>query len=215
MKINIKLLESNSVITKNILQEISKYIDVAISKSLTGIKEDIEKIVLDSVKNEPEYLSLKNGQLKYEFGIPNTSVVDSILEKIINTINIHKKNTTFNQSGVVGGFVLTALDENDIISFTSLPEAMVIDTKNGYSLPWLQWLLLEGAKPIVKNYDVKVGPNRASRTGMAIMVKDSGSWSVPNSFIGTRNSNWFTRAIDNINDNTIENSIIHNLEKYL
>lgn len=215
MKINIKLLESNSVITKNILQEISKYIDVAISKSLTGIKQDIEKIVLDSVKNEPEYLSLKNGQLRYEFGIPNTSVVDSILQKIINTINIHKKNTTFNQSGVVGGFVLTALDENDIISFTSLPEAMVIDTKNGYSLPWLQWLLLEGAKPIVKNYDVKVGPNRASRTGMAIMVKDSGSWSVPNSFIGTRNSNWFTRAIDNINDNTIENSIIHNLEKYL
>ena len=215
MQINLKLLESNSNIHKSILQEISKYVDVAISKSLADIKTDIEKIVLDSVKNEPEYLSLKNGQLRYEFGIPDTSVIDSILEKIILTINIHKKNTTFNQSGVIGGFILTALDENDIMSFTSLSEAMVIDTKNGYSLPWLKWLLLEGAKPIVKNYDVKVGPNRASRTGMAVMIKDSGSWSVPNAFIGTQNNNWFTRAIDNINNNSIENSIIHNLEKYL
>lgn len=85
----------------------------------------------------------------------------------------------------------------------------------GYQLPWLKWLLVEGTKPIVKNYAVKFGPNKSSRTGMAVMVNSSSNWSVPSEFAGTISSNWISRAIDDISDlfisSIIENEIRKNL----
>lgn len=215
MNINITLSESDSEIRRSILEQISEYIDSALAKSINNIKKDIEQIVMDAVKNEPEYISLKSGQLRYELGLPDPSVVDAIIQKIIDTINVYKKATTFNNRGVVGGLVLTALNSNDIISLTNIQEGFVVDSLRGYSLPWLKWLLLEGAKPIVKDYKVKIGPNRFSRTGMAVMVNSNESWSVPSVFVGTQDNNWLTRAIDNMNGQLVEDSIKNNLEKNL
>lgn len=215
MNISIKLLQSDSEIRISILEEISKHIDGALTKSILNIKKDIENIILNAVRNEPEYASLKSGKLRYELGIPDPGVVDTIVNKILETINIHKKNTTFNNSGIVGGIILTALNNGEIISLTNIQEAFVVDTLKGYSLPWLKWLLLEGAKPIVKDYKVKVGPSPYSRTGMAVMVNSDESWSVPNEFAGTIQNNWLTRAIDNMNGQLIEDIIKNNLEKNL
>jgi hypothetical protein len=215
MNININLLQSDSEIRIDILKEISKHIDNAITKSISDIKKDIENIIMNAVKNEPQYISLKSGRLRDEFGIPEPSVVDLIINKILETINIHKKNTTFNNRGVVGGIVLTALSNGDIINLTNIQEAFVVDSVRGYSLPWLKWLLLEGVSPIVKDYKVKFGASQYSRTGMAVMVDSNSSWSVPPIYAGIAQDNWLTRAIDNINGQLIESSIKNNLEKNL
>jgi len=66
-------------------------------------------------------------------------------------------------------------------------------------------LLLYGGQIIVRNYRVKMGSNRASRTGMAIMVESPGdSWRVPPEFAGTSNNNWVTRALSKIDDKILD-----------
>ena len=77
--------------------------------------------------------------------------------------------------------------------------AQMTDSVRGYSLPWLQWLLLDGTKILINNHQVVIGPNSRSRTSMAIMRPGSG-WSVPNEFAGTQSNNWLTRAIDSSSD---------------
>jgi hypothetical protein len=82
--------------------------------------------------------------------------------------------------------------------------AIVVDSVSGITLPWLEWLLLYGGKIIVKNYKVRMGSNRNSRTGMAIMVESEGNnWRVPPEFAGILTNNWVTRAINKLDDKII------------
>jgi hypothetical protein len=78
---------------------------------------------------------------------------------------------------------------------------MVIDSNSGKSLHWLEWLSLAGDKTIIKDYDIVYGPNKRSRTGLAIMRSQSGArWKVPSEFAGNIGDNWITRSIDSISD---------------
>ena len=85
-------------------------------------------------------------------------------------------------------------DFSDVLSSDS---GFVIDALRGYQLPWLEWLLLEGNKAIISKQEVIIGPNKFSRTGLAIMRPSNKSWRVPSEFAGTIKDNWITRAIDN------------------
>ncbi|NCA31122.1 MAG: hypothetical protein EBS93_10465 [Chitinophagia bacterium] len=90
--------------------------------------------------------------------------------------------------------MVVSIDYADVLSSD---DALVIDNLRGYNLPWLEWLLLEGNKIIVRKQQVEFGPNIASRTGNAIMRPSNKSWRVPSEFAGTITNNWITRAIDN------------------
>jgi hypothetical protein len=111
-----------------------------------------------------------------------------------------------------GGFLVTFLDDAQLENIMNSSYGMVNDVK-GYSLPWLKWLLSEGVKPIVKGYSVRLGPNKASRTGMAIMVESPSSWSVPAQFAGNKSNNWITRSINDIDDNRILSIIKEEVNK--
>ena len=77
----------------------------------------------------------------------------------------------------------------------------VVNTEKGSKLEWLQWLLLFGDKTIVKEYEIKLGPNPNSRSGDGIMISSkSGRWNVPTSYAGTSKKNWITDAIDSVED---------------
>jgi hypothetical protein len=80
----------------------------------------------------------------------------------------------------------------------------VVTDSKGYSLPWLKWLLFEGSKPLIKNYSVKFGSNKRSRTGQAIMISSNKNWKVPSEFAGTVTNNWITRAIDRASDKILQ-----------
>lgn len=200
MKLSLDLLESDSYIKNEILSVFAKQADIVLQQTSNKILPKIQKLLEESLKQEPEYASLIGGQLRLEFGIPDTSSVDSIVNKLSQTVSITNQKATIKNNGISAGLILTALERTSMGGLIDDSSALVSDSK-GYSLPWLKWLLYEGNNAIIKNYEVKIGPNSNSRTGMAIMIESKKNWRVPPAFAGTINNNWVIRAIDRVSGN--------------
>lgn len=214
MRISCDIVESNQYIKQQILNALSIDINNTLDKSINQIRDKLIEILKEAMQQEPEYSALKNGVLKYEFGIPDTSVVDSVVTKLANTLNIIKKPMKIMNIGLSGGLDITAIEIPSFNGLLADPDAIVDDTVRGYQLPWLEWLLLRGNQIIVKKYEVKMGPNPYSRTGNAIMVESNKNWRVPAEFVGTQNNNWITRAIDRVESqivNVIQKTIEYNI----
>lgn len=213
MKLNLTLLESNSQISAAIMKGVADTINVAINKSKNTIISSIKNLVTEALRQEPEYASLMSGKLKADLGIPDSSVVESIINALVNTINLRDVPLKVSNNGIRGGFIITMIPSNDFGGVISQNISMVQDDK-GYSLPWLEWLLLRNNEPIVKKYEVKYGSSPYSRSGLGIMVPSDKNWRVPPEFAGSANDNWTTRAISRI-DQDIYNVIRTNIEKNL
>lgn len=199
MNINIKLLESDSQIRQSILSGLKPEVDALVSKSIPKIIPMIKDLFKEALMNEPEYSSLKSGRLKYEFGLPQEVDVDDVVSIMSNTVNINLFQSKISNSGINIGIKIEVFEKSGEPAIDS-PNAFVTDTKGGYSLPWLEWLLLKGTAPLVKNYSVILGPNKFSRTGMALMVESNKNWRVPSEFAGSQSNNWASRALDKIED---------------
>lgn len=200
MKFSVNIIEKNSDITKLILEQLQKQVDNILNKSISYIVNDIKLLVKNALINEPEYISLKAGTLKAEFGIYNTSDIDTVIDLLVNTLDIKKQPTKILTNSLSGGFNLTMIKTDDISGVIYTDSGNVQDTVNGYTLPWLEWLLLRGNETIVQNYSVSYNNSPRSRSGLALMVKSNTNWRVPPNFAGTTNDNWTTRAIDKIYD---------------
>lgn len=198
MNISIKILESNQQITKSILQILQKELSKTISKAIPFIQQKIIESLKQALKQEPEYSSLLAGKLKAELGLPNSISIDSIIEQLADTTTVTAKPISIVSNGLSGGILIRAIQSDNISNIIFSDQAYVVDSK-GYSMPWLEWLLLKGNETaIVKQYDVKYGSYPTSRSGMAVMVKSDQNWRVPPEFKGTAEDNWTTRAISRI-----------------
>lgn len=195
MNFTFNLLDSDSQISKKILLALQSQIDTTFKDIGKKISPKIQQAVEKALKAEPEYFSLKSGKLRYEMGIEDTSSVDSIITKLVNTLSFTNNGTKITRSYLKTNFLLTMISSDDISGIIYDQDAFVNDTIRGYQLPWLQWLLLKGNSSIVENYSVKIGSNTNSRTGNAIMVASGQNWRVPTEFTGTKENNWTTRAI--------------------
>lgn len=212
MKYSLKLLETDQQVFNLVLQEIQKTLDSVLNKSIPSITSEIKTLVFNSLRNQPEYTSLMAGTLKAEFGLPDSSVVDSVIKAMVDSLIITKQNITIRpKSGISGGLTFNMIrsDFSDIIG-QDIANVITED----YSLPWLKWLLLEGTSNIVTDYDVLYGPSPYSRSGLAIMKNSESGWSVPSAFAGTQSNNWTTRAISGI-EKDIYKIIQNNIEKRL
>jgi len=195
MKLTLRILESNQEIQTSILRsllpEVKKYLDGAINK----LKISLPLLLEQSILTTPEYMSLSSGKLRLEFGIPDpVAKINGLINIWLNNIEYIYQTPSIQGQTIRANFSagLVKTDYSDVLGSNF---AQVID-QSGYSLPWLQWLLLDGNKIIVPSHQVVIGPNRASRTGFAIMRQSSVGWQVPTEFAGTANDNWITRAID-------------------
>lgn len=199
MKITLKITESNNQIEQKIVDalypQVKKYMDDFMNK----LKRGLPPIISSAIINTSEYQSLLNGKLRLEFGIPNPG------EKLAKLIEIWSTNIVWDYKvtkinrrikAVVGAKLIRA-DFRDVLYGDF---AIVADIARGYDLPWLQWLLLEGDKIIVRKHEVQLTTNKYSRTGLAIMKDSKKNWRVPVEFAGTISNNWITRAIDNASD---------------
>jgi hypothetical protein len=204
MRLSLKIIENNADISNKILQallaDVTKYMDNGIST----IKNQLPQIIRQGIVSAPEYQSLLSGELRYEFGIADPG------PKLAGLIDIWANNISYSQMKptIVNNKIKAIFSANTIrIDYADVlytDYALVIDATRGYSLPWLEWLLLEGSKTIIDNYEVILGPNRFSRTGNALMKSSNQSWKVPSAYSGTASDNWITRSIDSVSDD-IEN----------
>ena len=210
MRLSLNLLESDSQIKQQILESIRDVLDSAIAKSLNKIQQQFKIMIVEAIKREPEYMSLKNGQLRYELVIADSSMIDRAVDEICEG-QLTRSPVKATSRGVSGGVKYIIIGADKVDRAMEGSNGLVQDAK-GYTLPWLKWILTKGTATIVKNFDVKLGPNPNSRTGMAIMVESSESWSVPAQFAGISDNNWITRAIDNINENNLYQIIQSNIE---
>lgn len=214
MNLTLQLLESNSDIAKLIGNQIKTIIQNTINKALPKITNEIKLVIDQALRNQPEYASLMSGKLKAELGIPDSSMIDKVIEALVNTINVTNNTIKVGSNGISGGFKLTMIKSDDISGVIGIDAASVTDNK-GYSLPWLEWLLLKGNQTIVKGYTVKYTSSSRSRSGLAIMQPDgSYNWRVPAEFSGTSQNNWTTRAIDSV-EKEIYQIMISNIENNL
>ena len=213
LKFSLNLVESDTQIKKMILDALAQDLNDTLRKSLPAINQAIKDLVQDALKKEPEYASLKSGQLRAEFGIKDPADVDKVIDAMTAAAKITLVPVKITQMGVSGGFKYTMLKADDLdgVIFTDI--ASVMDDK-GYYLPWLKWLLYDGGKPLVKKFRVKMGANSNSRSGMAIMVKSKSNWRVPPQFAGSISSNWVTRSVDKLDKeitSTIQKIIENNI----
>lgn len=209
MKLGLNILESTTDISKMILQQMASHLDSAISRSIPSISNELKLLVSQALRNQPEYSSLMAGTLKAEFGIPNSSVIESVIDALVETLTVVTNKVTIKGASLGGGFLMTMMKSDDMngVIYTDIAST----DADGKFLPWLQWLLLEGNNGIVQGYDIRYGSYSNSRTGMAIMVSSSSDWRVPSQFAGTSDNNWTTRAISSV-EKDIYNIIQTNIE---
>lgn len=200
MNISLKILESNSQIQQSIMQALLPQVNDYMKDAISTIRKEIGTIVNNAIINTPEYDSLISGKLKYELGIPDANTkIAGLLDIWTKNIYIEYMPPKIISSKIKSSFSASLIKSNfdDVLS-TDL--AYVIDNIYQYRLPWLEWLLLEGNKILVKKQEVVIGPNPRSRTGFALMKESNKSWKVPSEFAGTIRDNWITRAIDSIEE---------------
>lgn len=214
MKLSLKLVESDSQINTMILDNIRTYIQPKFVQAINNVSNRLPDIVGDAIKSQPEYQSLTNGDLKFELGVPDASSrVEEIISIWSRSLRVNYGSIKSSGRGLSASFSVDMIPE-DYSDILSSDAAMVTDSVSGITIPWLEWLLLEGGKILVKNYTVKLGPNNRSRTGFAIMVSSDQNWRVPPEFAGTKNNNWITRALEPI-ENTIIDLMIQELERII
>ncbi len=214
MKFNLKIIEQPAEIAKRILNALQIEVSSTISKAIPNIIVDIKNLVAEALRQEPEYISLMSGTLKAEFGIPDSGSVEKIIDALTNTLSVKSEKIVVAGNGLRGGFSLTMMKSDDMNGVIYLDSASVVDSDRGYTLPWLEWLLYENNKPIVKRYSVEYTSSASSRSGLAVMVPGSTNWRVPPEFAGSTRNNWTTRAISRVEDK-IYSTIIDNIKDML
>ena len=79
--VSLKILESKSDISNDILQALKPLVNDYFKKVYDSVSVKIQELVVQAIKNAPEYNSLLNGQLKAEFGLPDAdSRINELLE---------------------------------------------------------------------------------------------------------------------------------------
>jgi hypothetical protein len=204
MRLSLKLIENNADIADKILQALLVDVTNYMNSAIQNLKSQLPSIIRQGIVNAPEYQSLLSGDLRYEFGIPDPG------PKLAGLIDIWANNINYSQmkpivaNGKIKAMFSASTIRIDYADVLYTDYALVIDSARGYTLPWLEWLLLEGNKTIVDKYEVILGANQYSRTGNALMKPSNNSWKVPSVYSGTASDNWITRAIDSVSDD-IEN----------
>jgi hypothetical protein len=189
-----KLLGNISNFKKFILDSISKNINKSFFSNTKQYEENIKNIIIENIKNQPEYSSLKSGKLREQFGLANVSLVDNVLSGLDDMV-IKLNKPKIKGDFIDASFTINVIKE-DLSNLLSDQSASYVTSK-GSQIDWLRWLLLEGQNSVIVGYRYLPKSSPSSRTGKGIMVSGKSSiYRVPPEFAGTPQDNWITRGLD-------------------
>ncbi len=180
-------------LTKYVLDNVTKKINSTFFTNVKKYARDIEGMVLEGIKSQPEYNELKNGRLRHQFGLPDGRV-DEILAAL-DSVEVTVKKAKAVGKEINADVIINMIKSNysDILSST----AASYTTEKGSEIPWLEWLLLRGQDSVVIGYRYLPKTAPQSRTGRGIMISgESAVYRVPPVFAGTAEDNWITRGLD-------------------
>lgn len=201
MRFGLSILESIADISKQVVQAFAKQVKDLFKKAEPKIEKDLRELISNAIRSQPEYSSLKSGKLRYEFGLADSSVVDIIVDRFVQSIHVTANVVDTSKSSINAELIFSIIAERDLADILSSSEASFVSEK-GETIPWLEWLLLRGSEPIILTHRILIKPTNYSRTGQAIMIPTkSGSWRVPPAYVGTFENNWISRAISSIEPN--------------
>jgi hypothetical protein len=218
---------SEKIFDRRFKSAVEKEINQALVKAKPEVLEYLKRAVKQTLESSPEYYSLIEGDLAFQFGFvkgAEKSYVDPVIDYIINSINTDVVKFKYDVGGGYSiNLVVLSVDE-----LSAVGKATYISKPSNEPIEWLNWLLTQGNKIIIDGYRIVIGkiPPDKSRSTKAIMVKKAGaSWGlntaskVPSGLAGTMNNNWVTRAIDlYMGDNSqgiIPFNIMNIIERYL
>jgi len=192
----IKIIDSKNKIEGNILKSCENELKNIFSKARPKIHSAVINLVIEALQKSPEIISLQTGTLKTDFGL-DFDPTETIIYAIANSTYINFKGFRLNKNSVTN-ILSVYIQPSDFKNILSMSDASVL-TDKGQSLPWLEWLLLEGDAIIVTEYHVEYGAYESSRSGGAIM-KPSGVFRVNPAYSGTAENNFITRALASYGD---------------
>lgn len=199
--ITVRLKESEAQFNRLVISAIRQKLSSVLFTASLNIQTRVRRIVRDLISSQPEWASLENGKLNADFGLDSaTSRLSTIMDIWVGSISVRAKPVrAVGPSGISGGLIVEMIRSRweDVLG----TNAAVVTTDKGQELPWLEWLLKEGDKIIVREYEVSynIPPGMNSRTGNAVMIKKHrGRWRVPPEFSGTTTNNFVTRALSDI-----------------
>ena len=190
-----------SEFSKNVKVEISKQVVKKVPRAIEAIKAKIQQIIIVKITSCPEYAAIVGSSVRGELGINEASSrMDAIISEWASNIVV-----TLVPENVAGlALIKIGIIQKDFEDVLSLAEAeMSYVSRSGQkTLEWLRWLLLEGGRVIVTDYEYSEKSRRGkSRTGLGIMIKRRGGWKVPAAIAGIESDNFVTRALSEIQDN--------------
>lgn len=191
--INIDLKDAERTIATHMNAAARSEIDRKLRNAEDKIKRDVKSLARDLLAMQPEILSLKNGRLRADFGIPkDEDPTTAIIEAIVGSVEVELVMSSSGRSAGVGGLKIYIQPEN-FANLLSL-SGVTVTTKKGTTIPWLDWLLTAGDKILVTDYHVKY-ESGTGRSGLGHM-KASDTFRVNPSFSGTTDNNFISRAFE-------------------
>jgi hypothetical protein len=191
------LLTPESEIVAQISEQWRVYLNDGLRAASNNVKKRLLERVRELILANTTSQNLMTGDLAKELGIiDGRAIMEEIISIIQNSIEFEFQPI---MSDFRGGYTVRVL-KMDFQDVLSMPDAAYV-SNNGILIPWLNWLLFAGQSPVIYGYRVQMNPNNPnnSRTG-AIMVKDSGAWSVPAVDAGTQDDNFLTRALESLDE---------------
>lgn len=199
MTISLKILDSNQSLKDKILGEIQKKLAFAFVRAVPSIEKRVKAVLINSIKGQPEYDSLKYGALRHQLGLDNASErVNAIVDYWEESLYVQVVRPVKNANEITGKIIVYIAD-SQFSNERVKPEAIIVPDKTP-PFCWLEFLLLEGdASKLAPGYGFvnKVSPK--SRSGRGLMIRSaSRQWKIPSEFTGVVGNNWFTRALESV-----------------
>jgi hypothetical protein len=230
-----KLLQSSSDIQKLILNAMHEEMVEAFREAALPIRNRVRDIIIAAIKAQPEYSSLKEGELWHQLGLDSSEQrVDGVVNYWEESIGIEVTTPVKSGKGLKCKIILFLADSNFRTEIKS--QHAIIRPKNSKPFSWLKYLLLEGdaqrlapgyryepltqQQLLARHYSTitdtfggfKGNAVPFTRTGLGVMAKGGAQWTIPNEFRGTKINNWYTRALNSVVED-VENAFIEEIYK--
>lgn len=170
-------------------KELEARVRKMIARARRRIRAALKPIIIDAIYDCPEMVSVREGILKYDFGL--TTDPTSLISWVVADSMTVRYTTDTRYIALFSVQIQPASHENlyDL-------EVAYQETEKGVQLPWLEWLLELGDSVIVADFGVKYEAGEG-RTGNAFMAKNYNTpFRVDSNFSGTISNNFITRALN-------------------